>query len=365
MKKLKIILFIITILLCGVFLFATCKKTNALEESGLYNNSYVLDGLDSNSSMVCIYENIPNNELITYARINYTTGFVVIRKTTDNYINIISSEITTSFNFSLPSDALYLYIIFGRNDYSCAILVGYVTYQTSNNTFVNNYSIYDFSNMGQPGDQLVYDYFAGGNDISIIPLFQNNLVVTSAGYKGLVNYFIYDCLDYSITMTEQFNDIYDEYIYPNISYNQYNRLYQAGYTSGYNFGYQLGYDDGYADGETAGYNSGYNTGYNAGLADNTTAYNHGYDDGYADGYRYGVVYGYDDGYETGYNVGFTEGQAGATPVSKTIGIISSIFAGIGEVLAVELFPGFTIGILILVPLFFGVLGLILWIWRRN
>ena len=102
-----------------------------------------------------------------------------------------------------------------------------------------------------------------------------------------------------------------------------------------------------------------------GLADNVAgqeqAYQHGYDDGAHDGY----ITGYDRGYDIGYDDGFNNGMSGATPVSQTIGIVSSIFAGVGTVMAIQLFPGFPLGLLILVPLFFAVLGLILWIWRRN
>lgn len=58
MKKLKIILFITTILLCVLFLFATCRKTNALESSKLYNNYNSITGSDSNSAIVVIYDNV-------------------------------------------------------------------------------------------------------------------------------------------------------------------------------------------------------------------------------------------------------------------------------------------------------------------
>lgn len=102
--------------------------------------------------------------------------------------------------------------------------------------------------------------------------------------------------------------------------------------------------------EVNGYNGGYTYGYQQGLdaADQ---------DAYDTGYHYGYLKGREDGYD--------DGASGNNAVSSFINILTSIFTGIGAILSIELFPHVTIGLFFLVPLFFGVLGLILWIWRHN
>lgn len=103
-----------------------------------------------------------------------------------------------------------------------------------------------------------------------------------------------------------------------------------------------------------GFNGGYNVGYQDGLdANDIQSYQQGYNVGYQEGQNYG------------YNVGYQEGQSGSNAVSKAVNVLSSIFGAIGAIFSIELFPGITLGIFFLVPLFFGVLGLILWIWRHN
>ena len=99
-----------------------------------------------------------------------------------------------------------------------------------------------------------------------------------------------------------------------------------------------------------GYRGGYNNGYNQGSTNNEIQ---AFNEGKAKGYQLGLA----DGYE--------QGMRGDNAVSSFINILTSIFTGIGAIFSIELFPHITIGLFLLVPLFFGVLGLILWIWRHN
>lgn len=367
MKKAKWILLAITLALAGLFLFATCRKTKALEDSQLYNNYYNLDGSDSNSSMVIMYSNNSGSSYTSALfRINYSQGYLILLNVYDSVnqayrLQIASSETTPALSIPIPSDTIYYYVIISygediNNNDVLYFTFGLVSWNKTTG-FNNNYNIYNLDDLNLDQTVLESDYF--NNTFSITPLYYNSAYAYP--YHGTINYYIYDSLDYSLTMSEQINDIYNDYILSNcnsLTYNYY-------YTAGYNSGYQVGYDEGYTAGQTAGYNSGYSVGYQDGLADNTTAYDRGYDDGYADGYRTGYDLGMTDGDAIGYQRGLAEGMAGATPVSQTVGVVSSIFAGIGSVMAIQLFPGFPLGLLILVPLFFAVLGLILWIWRRN
>ena len=103
-----------------------------------------------------------------------------------------------------------------------------------------------------------------------------------------------------------------------------------------------------------GYNGGYQEGYTSGL-----------DTSYTEAYQEGYDYGYQLGQNYGYNVGYEDGHNGANAVSVVVNILSSIFGLIGAIFAIELFPGITLGIYFLVPLFFLLVGFILWIWRHN
>lgn len=75
--------------------------------------------------------------------------------------------------------------------------------------------------------------------------------------------------------------------------------------------------------------------------------------------------GYAVGASAGYESGFADGQQGKTSINKVWDFMSGMFGAIGAIFSIELFPHIPLGIFILVPLFFGAVGLILWIWRRN
>lgn len=74
---------------------------------------------------------------------------------------------------------------------------------------------------------------------------------------------------------------------------------------------------------------------------------------------------YSSGYGVGYNEGFNDGQEGKTDLNKVWDIIGGIFSVIGTVMAIELFPHVPIGIFFLIPLVFGAVGFIFWLYRRG
>ena len=74
---------------------------------------------------------------------------------------------------------------------------------------------------------------------------------------------------------------------------------------------------------------------------------------------------YNRGYGAGYSQGYTDGEGTITPFDRFWSILTGVFSSVGAVLSINLFPGVPLGIFILIPLFFGAVGLILWIWRRN
>ena len=94
-------------------------------------------------------------------------------------------------------------------------------------------------------------------------------------------------------------------------------------------------------------------------------YRDGYIDGHIDGLEEGEIIGYDNGYEDGYNVGYSDGESGENAVSPALNILSAVFSAVGAIFSIELVPHVPLGVFILVPLFFAVVGLVLWIWRRN
>lgn len=71
------------------------------------------------------------------------------------------------------------------------------------------------------------------------------------------------------------------------------------------------------------------------------------------------------GFNQGYNNGYTDGQAGETAISPFFNVLSGIFTSIGAIFSIELVPHVPIGLFFLVPLFFAIVGLILFIWRKN
>lgn len=120
--------------------------------------------------------------------------------------------------------------------------------------------------------------------------------------------------------------------------NDINVFFDNGFNQGYDSGYANGYDEGYDVGDTNGYNRGYNVGYDAGDYD---GYRRGWDQGYArgksDGENYNIHYFW----------------------------LRNTLDAMNDFLSLQLFPGVNIGLMVGVPLVFGVLRLILFIWRSG
>lgn len=406
MKKIKIISFIVLVLLCVVLLFANCKKTSALEKPYFQGSRLNITSLDTNSVFFGIYEINENsiNEIpfqmdwITQGGGNYAYIGLSNYDTNNYSLNYVIGGNGTMSNIIIEKDkALYYYVVVGgnqtqQNSYELAIQFGFIyIYKNGLNSYIDySFNNYYYSNVsGQEQDEIFDSY--NTSNIGIYPLSQR----TDTAITCVYNFYILDMLDYqTLTFSEYVEDIKDEYIkisdnYLELYKSGYTAGYQAGYQAGYNEGYDDGYDVGYTAGQQAGYQAGYtageqagyeggyteghavgySSGYNAGLNDNVAgqqiAYNAGYEAGKDYGETIGYLDGYDDGYDEGYGIGYNEGFGGATPMSRATTLIGSIFGAIGSVLSIQLFPGFTLGLLILVPLFFAVLGLILWIWRRN
>jgi len=109
-------------------------------------------------------------------------------------------------------------------------------------------------------------------------------------------------------------------------------------------------------------------------------YDNGYDNGYNYGYDRGYSLGYDRGDEDGYyrgeehwkEVGALEKKAEYTQQGYDRGIAENLssnwltdtFSSIGDFLSIQVFPGFQIGYLLAIPIIFGILRMILHIWKN-
>lgn len=86
-------------------------------------------------------------------------------------------------------------------------------------------------------------------------------------------------------------------------------------------------------------------------------------------FNYELINGYDtgysDGYDRGYELGYVSGENTITPLNKVWNIIGGIFQVVANVMAIELFPHIPLGTFFLIPLIFGAIGFIFWIWKRG
>ena len=118
------------------------------------------------------------------------------------------------------------------------------------------------------------------------------------------------------------------------------------YSEGYDKGLADGYGDGHSDGYSDGHSDGYTEGHDAGINDkdhNTEIYGEGYTDGHADGLT--------DGDASGYARGVADG-------SSNFGmwdLFSNAFGSVANILNIQLFPGFSLGLLLSVPIAFSFL----------
>lgn len=367
MKKSKIILFIITILLCGVLLFATCKKANAASGA---NQSEIIVGSTTQASgnqwddYVFIF-NLP--------MVYYTPGYyyyIANSWNTSQLVKVYFGEgsITINAYNYVDTTSYTLNYLDQINNHNLVIdYVDYVTnhYPTNLLLIVSKTNSYS-ATTGQVTaggriqiDLATYDTnlnlflpVRNVNDNNYTPIYTNTTGSSGSYFNALKLKCSYnDRTTYPDAATST-NDIYD-YLkgFINVKTSRHaldinDTLYYLNNNLFFVSFYQWGlraiagdyYDEGYSDGYAAGQENGFDDGYDT---------------------------GYGEGYDEGYNLGYEDGIEGETLFSPAFRMISDIFVAIGSIMSIELVPHIPIGLLILVPLFFSVLGLILWIWRRN
>jgi len=81
----------------------------------------------------------------------------------------------------------------------------------------------------------------------------------------------------------------------------------------------------------------------------------GYAVGVSDGTESGYISGYDAGVSVGYSQGYIDGQSENGLFDA---LLNAVF-GVGQLLAIEIFPNVYIGYFALVPLVFGIIGFVL------
>lgn len=349
MKKFKIIAIIVLVFLVGSLFLGNCKKTKALDIS---EHVYTIsERSQSQYNFVCAFDfstlyndnNITDFNFLSLNNYTNNSGYYfnidknnVLRFYSFSANNVITLLESVSINgrllqFNIVYDVNYLYVIVYQ------LLPNIQTSQglgPSFDGFSRNMIIrhslshyYDLTN----------DW--SDNNIKIYPLYNSAVRTANA---------LFNCA--YISSTDTINDIN---AWVNKQFSNSNIINYV-LTLGYNDGYSQGYDEGYVIGTSDGEDTGYSEGYDE-----------GYDSGYSAGTIDGHQEGYIDGYNVGYDIGYDEGQEGENAISPVFRIISDIFGSIGSIMAIELVPHVPLGLFILVPLFFSVLGLILWIWRRN
>ncbi len=187
---------------------------------------------------------------------------------------------------------------------------------------------------------------------SIDIIDKGNLIATHTLTELENNFFGFNCL-YIIQLVREVD---------------YYMAFNAGRAAGYDVGSIDGYNDGYNDGRAAGYSAGYDVGsidgYNDGEsfgyeAGSIDGYYSGYDVGSIDGYNLGYNLGFDDGQDVGFNDGYQKAiNDGSTEFGLTT-LLSSLFVGLGSLLSIQLLPNISIGMIIAVPIVFGIIAFIL------
>ena len=168
------------------------------------------------------------------------------------------------------------------------------------------------------------------------------------------NMFNYSYENLMVTITAYTAILYaidwDEFIYLNQDEQIFlGYLQAAGYTDlydvGYNAGHFIGYKNGFDIGQITGQQNLYDDGANAWGLTGTDAWD----------YINGWSIGQSSGYATGYNLGVLE----VMDESLNIGTFIQIAAdGVGGLLAVELLPNISLGMIVAVPLIFGLIAFV-------
>lgn len=351
-----------TILLIGIILLAvgcglaSCKKTHA------YDDIIITDGLDTNNA----YQGL----LIGYSLdLGDLQGTQIVASIGDDFSDFaVGSDIDQQntyifYDFSGGNNAVTLMInfyytlengnptqinmqifSFEENQLMWQITHTYGYYYSYDKfilfywrpyTSVCNYQLIQFNNMAYETTTLNFNAIGG---IQSVPIYNENYI--SSDYDEEMN-SPYMQFKYLRTNLHSNEIMFISNVVPTYDLSYWINMYNAYLTRRYNY---------FNDLRITGFSGGYNNGYNEGASSSETQ---AFNDGKAVGYQLGL----EDGY--------AQGMRGDNAVSSFINILTSIFTGIGAIFSIELFPHITIGLFLLVPLFFGVLGLILWIWRHN
>lgn len=357
-KIFKTILLIAIILLavgCGL---ASCKKTHA------YDMIFVSDGLDSPNAYqgVIIGYSLDLGDLQGH-QINASIG--------DNF-----QDIMAIYRQYYEDCCTYMFLDFSPNNDTCILLVNFYYTLENGNPTETNMEILSFAEdtlqwqirhtYGYLAsyDRLVLFYWSPFRTYCSYQQVQVNQMAaettpirfTALGSAQQVPIYSENYESASYDEEQNPEDMFFRYMRSNTHSNEV--IYLSNVQPGLNFptildmyNYALTYRYNYFNNfRITGFRGGYDLGYSEGASANETQ---AFNDGKAVGYQLGLQDGYD------------QGMRGDNAVSSFINILTSIFTGIGAIFSIELFPHITIGLFLLVPLFFGVLGLILWIWRHN
>lgn len=320
-------------------------------DSDMLANGYVIK-LSDNVGFVCVLE-LSRYKIFRYFDRQGNMDYEI------DLSNSISNLFYLQFCWDYVENKMYFYI----NSIQFTI-----TNRQDDSPIISNISIPTLSYYLEIDDNTFKSYYLSQ---------QANINVTF-GYSAYPNERVYGLFDlYSFDIQNNFSNAIDEQveflfndIKGDIPVNYYNYLinlsYYRGYGIGYNTGDYVGYTRGYNEGNNEGYNDGYQDGFEDGVM-SLNAYDSGYDDGYSIGYTQGIhdSDAYDIGYSTGYYAGYDAGEQAETAINPVFSILANVFTAVGTILEIKLGPGLTIGTLVFIPLFFAVIGFILWIWRRN
>lgn len=358
-KIFKTILLIAIILLavgCGL---ASCKKTKAYdvivnednERSwlGVFSGALGIDPVDGNS--------LPSGQ-----RVNASIGDTY---NGDFYLSNanISYTWTTQTN-PRPIITFNFYRLANEDNITLQVL-----------TYVDDGAVLNTYDIGMTDQQFVIVFFRPGSEGFDYPELTFSICMSNSAPQNANHLNIVHIRDYNVLIGEEsYTNGLDDNVFKLIRTTPLNCIVAVPFTLN---GVPLGED--FIDLFNIGRLDLYSTPqidqfiYRAYQGGNTNGYNEGYSAGssasseesYQDGYNVGYSVGMNRGEQIGYNRGYDAGASGDNAVSSFINILTSIFTGIGAIFSIELFPHITIGLFLLVPLFFGVLGLILWIWRHN
>lgn len=364
-KIFKIILFLISLLIFVYICWGTCaRKTKAYD---LINLTDGIDGPNRYQGLIIGYS-LDLGADMPGIKINASIG--------DNAQDIIS-ELTQSYGaYVFDENNMYLFLNTGPGNNNIDLVINFYYTLDNGNPTQTNMQIFSFSEdtlMWQitqtygyysSFDKVVLFYWRPYTSVCNYQLVQFNdmtnettkLNLDPIGEEQTIPMYDEDYIssDYDENMDNP--NMFFKYLRTNLHSNEILFLSNVNPTSslsgnilGYNYYFTNRYNY-FNDLRITGYRGGYNFGYSEGASsDNTQAFNDGKE----------------VGYQLGIEEGYAQGMRGDNAVSSAINVLKSVFGALGAFFSIELFPHITIGLFLLVPLFFSVLGFILWIWRKH